>query len=209
MSLHFWQAKNAAVLLLLVLGYSHMANSIEEPQYTPLATLGSIEIRRYQASHQAVTAMSSQRDSSSGFRRLASYIFGGNSAGQKIAMTAPVAITLAEPTPEMAFTLPARWQLTSLPEPRDPRVRLRALPAYTAAVLAFSGRATDRKTRQQYRQLETALAAQGINMIGTPVLNQYNPPWTLPFLRRNEIQVAVEWPSPQSTAASPHQSVGR
>lgn len=169
-----------------------MARATEEPKYELLTTLDAIEIRRYVDTIQAITPMPTGRGS--GFRRLAGYIFGGNSEQAEIAMTAPVATTLAGDEAQMAFTMPAEWTMETLPEPEDSNVRLQPVPAFTAAVIGFSGRATEKRSADMATQLLTRLAEEGIELRGQTVLNQYDPPWKLPFLRRNEIMVEILWP---------------
>ncbi len=169
-----------------------MADDVEEPRWELLATLDKVEIRQYAPSIQAVTQLDSSADTTAGFRRLAGYIFGGNERSQSIAMTAPVQETLQE-SPQMAFTLPAEYAMEDLPAPDDDRISLRPLAGRTIAVIPFSGWATGGKIERNKKELMSTLARHGISMAGVPALNQYNPPWTPPFLRRNEIAVAVDW----------------
>ena len=169
------------------------AIAIEEPVYQVEKAWEAeqIEIRAYAPRIMAVTGMN--EDSDSGFRVLAGYIFGGNAGEQKIAMTAPVQQTMAGEK-EMAFMMPAEYALKDLPQPEDQRVSFREAPAYTAAVIQFSGWASADKADENWQQLRRFLIAEGIDIIGEPTLNQYNPPWTLPFMRRNEIIVPVAFP---------------
>ena len=169
------------------------AIAIEEPVYQVEKAWEpeQIEIRAYAPRIMAVTGMN--EDSDSGFRVLAGYIFGGNAEEQKIAMTAPVQQTMAGEK-EMAFMMPAEYALKDLPQPEDQRVAFREAPAYTAAVIQFSGWASADKADENWQQLRRFLIAEGIDIIGEPTLNQYNPPWTLPFMRRNEIIVPVAFP---------------
>ena len=169
------------------------AIAIEEPVYQVEKAWEpeQIEIRAYAPRIMAVTGMN--EDSDSGFRVLAGYIFGGNAEEQKIAMTAPVQQTMAGEK-EMAFMMPAEYALKDLPQPEDQRVSFREAPAYTAAVIQFSGWASADKADENWQQLRRFLIAEGIDIIGEPTLNQYNPPWTLPFMRRNEIIVPVAFP---------------
>tara|TARA_B100000212_G_scaffold306231_1_gene254661 strand:- start:79 stop:678 length:600 start_codon:yes stop_codon:yes gene_type:complete len=169
------------------------AIAIEEPVYQVEKAWEAeqIEIRAYAPRIMAVTGMN--EDSDSGFRVLAGYIFGGNAEEQKIAMTAPVQQTMAGEK-EMAFMMPAEYALKDLPQPEDQRVSFREAPAYTAAVIQFSGWASADKADENWQQLRRFLIAEGIDIIGEPTLNQYNPPWTLPFMRRNEIIVPVAFP---------------
>ena len=169
------------------------AIAIEEPVYEVEKAWEAeqIEIRAYAPRVMAVTGMA--EDSDSGFRVLAGYIFGGNAEEQKIAMTAPVQQSMAGEK-EMAFMIPAEYALEDLPEPEDQRVSIREAPAYTAAVIQFSGWASAEKADENWQQLRRFLIAEGIDITGEPTLNQYNPPWTLPFMRRNEIIVPVAFP---------------
>ena len=169
------------------------AIAIEEPTYQveKVWEAEQIEIRAYAPRIMAVTGM--EEDSNGGFRVLAAYIFGGNAEEEKIAMTAPVQQSMAGEK-EMAFMMPAEYALDDLPAPEDQRVSFRAAPAYTAAVIRFSGWASADKADENWQQLRRFLIAEGIDIIGEPTLNQYNPPWTLPFMRRNEIIVPVAFP---------------
>ena len=169
------------------------AIAIEEPVYQVEKAWEAeqIEIRAYAPRIMAVTGMT--EDSDSGFRVLAGYIFGGNAEEQKIAMTAPVQQTMAGEK-EMAFMMPAEYALKDLPQPEDQRVSFREAPAYTAAVIQFSGWASAEKADENWQQLQRFLIAEGIDITGEPTLNQYNPPWTLPFMRRNEIIVPIAFP---------------
>ena len=169
------------------------AIAIEEPVYRVEKAWEAeqIEIRAYAPRVMAVTGM--EEDSDSGFKVLAGYIFGGNAEEQKIAMTAPVQQSMAGEK-EMAFMMPAEYTLEDLPQPEDQRVSFREAPAYTAAVIQFSGWASAEKADENWQQLRRFLIAEGIDITGEPTLNQYNPPWTLPFMRRNEIIVPVAFP---------------
>ena len=169
------------------------AIAIEEPVYQVEKAWEAeqIEIRAYAPRIMAVTGMN--EDSDSGFSVLAGYIFGGNAEEQKIAMTAPVQQTMAGEK-EMAFMMPAEYALKDLPQPEDQRVSFREAPAYTAAVIQFSGWASAEKADENWQQLRRFLITKGIDITGEPTLNQYNPPWTLPFMRRNEVIVPVAFP---------------
>ena len=118
-----------------------------------------------------------------------------------IAMTAPVQQGMSGKA-EMAFMMPAEFSLEDLPEPDDERVGFEVAPAYTAAVIRFSGWASADKADEHWQRLRQFLIAEQIDITGEPTLNQYNPPWTLPFLRRNEIivPVALTEASPSGTA---------
>jgi hypothetical protein len=122
---------------------------------------------------------------------------------EKIAMTAPVNV---EPQGDsvsgmtdgrrwrVQFTMPSAYSMASLPKPRNPAVMLREVPGKRYAVLVFSGFAGEQKAQQKTDELAVWLKAKGFRAIATPQLARYNPPWTLPFLRRNEILVEIAVP---------------
>ncbi|MDI1275263.1 heme-binding protein [Polaromonas sp.] len=128
-------------------------------------------------------------------------------AAQKIAMTAPVAL---EPLPESGqvsqgpqamrgakrwrvhFVMPSAYTLNTLPKPSNPAVQLREVPAKTWAVLSYSGFNTEAGIQQRTDELVAWLATQKIRTTGSPQLARYNPPWTLPMFRRNEIMLETE-----------------
>lgn len=121
-------------------------------------------------------------------------------ASQKIAMTAPVTI---EPqagetlTLEGAkrwrvhFVMPSQYTLATLPKPNNAAVTLREVPAKTWAVLSFSGFNTEARVQQHTDELLAWVGARKMTRMGSPQLARYDPPWTLPMFRRNEIMVEV------------------
>lgn len=172
------------------------ADAIEEPRYDTVASLdGGIEIRRYDAVIQAVVELPDKHHTNQGFRRLAGFIFGGNDTGQEIAMTAPVQESLFVDRPRMSFTMPANMQLESMPRPNDSGISIEPVAGRMTAVIQFSGWATSAKVESMTGKLHTALQDNKLRVRGPALLNQYNPPWTLPFKRRNEIQFEIEWPN--------------
>lgn len=197
---HFHLSSLTAIALLVltvITGVHPVSAATEEPKYTLLETLEGMEVRQYEATVQAYTSMDS-----GGFRNLAGYIFGGNSGDTEIAMTAPVTTTLGQANAEMAFTMPVAWTIETLPTPDDSNVKLRSTPAFTAAVIEFSGWASRGAYMKQLETLRQRLQQYDLTAIGEPVLNQYDPPWKLPFLRRNEVMVAIEWPAQQGLPGS-------
>ena len=185
----------------------------EEPAYTVEQLTSGVEIRRYGSRIAAETTVAADEEAarSTGFRRLAGYIFGGNHAETKIAMTAPVAqqggapsgetISMAAPVSETAgsngewvirFFMPAGKTLESLPQPNDRAVRLVSVPAETVAVRRFSGSISSRAVASQTARLMRTVRENGFTPVGTPGAWFYDPPWTVPALRRNEIAVPVE-----------------
>jgi hypothetical protein len=177
-------------LAITTLITSPLATAIEEPRYEVITAWEehSIELRSYAPRLLAVTTMTQGQNN--GFRVLAGYIFGGNNSDQKIAMTAPVQRSMDD-SAEMAFMMPAEYSLSDLPTPEDDRVSFREAPGYTAAVIQFNGWADMEKAEANWQVLQAFLTERDIAITGEPSLNQYNPPWTLPFMRRNEIIVPI------------------
>ena len=181
----------------------------EEPKHTTQPLGSGVELRRYGPRIAAETTVSDdeERARNAGFRRLAGYIFGGNDGGARIAMTAPVAqqsgtrIAMTAPVAQSAsadgewvirFFMPSKWTLEGLPTPDDDRVRLVTVPEEVFAVLRFSGDRGPRAVARQTERLRHSLQAFGFDRTGEPVAWFYDPPWTLPFRRRNEIAIPVD-----------------
>jgi hypothetical protein len=196
-----------AILTFSLLGSSAMA--VEEPAFKTVLQDGDFEIRDYPSLVVAeVTVSGGQKEAASkGFRLLAGYIFGGNKRRLSIAMTAPVAqarssekIAMTAPVTQIAsagnwivrFTMPRAYTLDTLPEPNDPKVQLRRLPAQRVAVLRFSGLAGKGDVDAKTAELVATTKAHHLRAIGPASLAQYNPPWTLWFMRRNEVMIPVE-----------------
>jgi len=184
--------------------------AVEEPPFHAVLTDGDFEVRDYPAAVVAeVTVAGDQNTASSrGFRLLAAYIFGGNHRRESIAMTAPVALKPAGETIPMTapvsqtregpnqtwvvrFTMPHAYTLASLPRPNDPQVQLRELPPSRQAVLRFSGWALEGAVKARTDELLAKASAHHLKIIGPVTLAQYDPPWTLWFLRRNEVMAPV------------------
>lgn len=179
----------------------------EEPLFVEENRVGDVEIRRYGPRIAAQTAVSGsgQDARSEGFRRLAGYIFGGNHRKTSIAMTAPVAqhsdtISMTAPVAQsrttdgnsvIRFFMPSKWSLDTLPEPDDGLVTLVEVPGETVAVLRFSGARGTRAVAARTEELLETLRSSDFHPEGEPVAWFYDPPWTLPFLRRNEVVVPV------------------
>ena len=173
-----------------------MASGIEEPEYELLSEYEGFEIRRYSESVQArlLTPSSGWSGNSSGFRRIAGYIFGGNETNQRIAMTAPVQMWDTDSGSMMSFTMPSKYSIKDLPSPIDKGVEIVEVDEYVVAVLPFSGLSRTSKARRLMAKLETLVQASGLTAEGAPVLAVYdNPGTTLPFMRRNEIHLPLDW----------------
>lgn len=201
---------SAAALALTLCGCSVFGvRTAEEAPYTVIASDGAFEIRRYPALTVARTVVIGEDYDSAaggGFRRLANYIFGANrrtediamtapvlmtpADGEKIAMTAPVTTEAFDQGLQMTFIMPAGHTRESLPRPDDERISIDVIPPRTVAVLRFSGR-LDGGDAARADALRSWLADNGYRATSAPRLAGFDPPWTLPFLRRNEVQIDV------------------
>jgi len=181
----------------------------EEPTFNVTLKSGTMEVREYPPliAAEVVVAGDRRQAVNAGFRLLAGYVFGGNTrresiamtapvvqsaaAGESIAMTAPVVQTGANGSWTVRFLMPRGYTLESLPIPKDHRVHLIPLPASRVAVVRFSGLAHEPDIQQKTSDLRAFIVTQQLVSIGQPSLARYNPPWTLWFLRRNEILIPV------------------
>jgi hypothetical protein len=210
--------RHPLLIVLFGLLWTDILMATEEPKFELLHQEDSFEVRLYAPLIVAETVVDGDMDSatSSGFKRIANYIFGNNEriamtapvvaepqgSAEKIAMTVPVSIEPqdAEAT-RMAgaqrwrihFVMPSQYTLATLPKPLNPQVQLRELPAKTFASLRYSGTSSESVTQEKTEQLLDWLKAKGVETIGQPQLARYNPPWTLPFWRRNEILQEIRW----------------
>mgnify|MGYP001225654584 CR=1 FL=1 len=204
------------VLAALLLGLSpRTAMATEEPKFEIVSKDGDFELRQYAPMVIAETFVDGNQDdaSSRGFRVIAGYIFGDNKrAGQsaeKIAMTAPVTIEKQDASQKIAmtapvtleqqgnrwrvhFVMPSQYTLADLPKPNNPAVTLREIPGRKVAVLRFSGFAGEDKVTTKTAELRDWIVARGMSPAGAAQLARYDPPWTLPFMRRNEILTEVK-----------------
>ncbi len=89
----------------------------------------------------------------------------------------------------MHFVMPAKYTMATLPVPEDPSVTLREVPAQRVAVRTFSGFVTESRVQEETGLLLGWMKERGLEPSAPPQLARYNPPWSIPFLRRNEILV--------------------
>lgn len=222
------------ILITLLAGVGQLVGiraGTEQPPYEVVGRVGDAEIRRYapQIAAEAVVEGPVETARNEGFRRVAGYIFGDNTAKASVAMTAPVvqgreaaggsqsiamtapvvqaragrseSIAMTSPVVQqpagaeswsIQFIMPSKYTLATLPQPNDPRVRLVEIPARTFAVVRFSGLGREDAVARHEKALDAALAGSSWRAVGEPVTWYYDPPWTLPFLRRNEVARPVE-----------------
>jgi hypothetical protein len=197
-------------MAFLVLSTFGINTGTEQPKYEVIERLGdSVEIRRYApriAAEATIDMTKTGNPRGEAFRIVAAYIFGANkgkknidmtspvevkTTGEKIAMTAPVEVKKSEKLLTMRFFMPTKYSREELPEPADSRVRLVDAPSETNAVLRFTGSTDDAAISARTTELLKLLRGTNWTAEGPPTALFYNPPWTIPFLRRNEIAVVV------------------
>ena len=203
-------------VLFLTMGCSVVGiRTAEELSYSVVESDEAVEVRQYAPHIAAEASMEGDHKSVQGdlFRALAGYIFGKNATQEEIAMTAPVTmnpdtkadgenIAMTAPvtmTPTdtngwtMAFSMPSKYTMDTLPKPVDDRVTLVEVPKRTVAVVRFSGSFNDSDNRaESLAQLTQWLKNQSkYKTVGKPFFAGYDPPFTLPFLRRNEVLVEI------------------
>ena len=166
----------------------------DEPHYKVLSQEGEIEIRQYGEMIVAETVVEGSYGQTSGaaFSRLAGYIFGKNRAKQKIAMTAPVLQEKKGNAWVMSFVMPEGYTLETLPVPLDPAVKLRLVQGKKVGVIRYSGLHSEHNLRNFAEKLTRWLEKRGDRILSVPRAASYDPPWTIPFLRRNEVHIDIE-----------------
>lgn len=193
--------------VLLVTGAAD-AMAIEEAKYTVWKNAGKFEIRDY-APHilaEIIVEGSLEEAGSTAFNSLFQYISGNNrtqvkvdmtvpvsqsTASEKIDMTAPVSQQRAGEKWAVSFMMPAAYTMKTLPQPLDPNVRLREVPARRMAVVRYSGFWSEDAYLQYKSELESWIENMGLKIIGQPVWARYNSPFSLWFLRRNEVLIPI------------------
>lgn len=195
-------------VVFLCLALIGCAVSVEEPKSTIVLRDGDFELRDYPPLTIAeVTVSGGQWGAANrGFRMLANYIFGANARQQKIEMTAPVTQervdqgwTLYGPVNKrrddedwiVRFIMPSGFTPDSLPPPDDGRIRLLQLPPTRYAIVRFSGWALPFLVRSETARLRAWMRGRQLEPAGRVALAQYDPPWTIWFLRRNEITAPI------------------
>jgi hypothetical protein len=193
----FYLIGGLAGVFLLVQSYQLVSNSFktENQKYRTVLKDSRFEIRFYPAATFATIASPGtdyKSVASSGFRKLAGYIFGGNEQGKSIAMTAPVRMELTDKGSTMSFVMPAKYQQSDLPKPKDSSVRIvKSIPQYVA-VISFSGYADDAKIKENRNALLKILQEKGIQGAGESTFLGYNAPYQF-WGRKNEVIIPIEW----------------
>jgi len=170
-------------------------SSIETQKYRVVKKEDGFEIRFYPKATFATIRTNGtnyKQVASSGFRKLAGYIFGGNDQNKSIAMTAPVRMEMSEKGSAMSFVMPEKYDMATLPKPKDATVEIKQSEDVYAAVIAFGGYANDEKINDHTQKLVALLQKKNIKIIGGFNFLGYNAPYDF-IGRKNEISIPIEW----------------
>jgi effector-binding domain-containing protein len=197
--------------ILTLLFFSNYLMAVDEPEFNLTFKNDNLEIREYAPKILAqVSVLGDFNEATSkGFKLLADFIFGNNisiDGSSKIDMTAPVVV---EPVSEIinmtapviteginnewvvSFVMPKEYSLSTLPKPNNKNITITRLPAEKYAVIVFSGLVRKSNYDEQVKLLKKFILKKNLKTIGLIQIARYNPPWTLPFFRRNELMIRI------------------
>lgn len=200
-----WFVVGAVIIGAAVWG--PIVSNVEQAKYEVIKSHGNIELRDYAPMIIAEVEVSGERKESinKGFRMVADYIFGNNKANAKVEMTAPVVqeqsekISMTAPVSQQAegdnwkvhFVMPSGYTMETLPKPNNPLVKLREVEGARFAAIRFSGIAGEENLKKNTEELQKFITDNGLKGQSVPTYAFFNPPWTLPFLRRNEVMIEL------------------
>ncbi|HOX08515.1 MAG TPA: heme-binding protein [Planctomycetota bacterium] len=183
--------------------------SVEEARYQVVSKSNGFEVRDYAPYVVAETVVDAPFEDAGNraFQKLFRYISGANRSRTKIAMTAPVSQESAHEKIEMtapvgqrraeegwavSFAMPASYTMETLPLPEDSSVKLRQVEACRMAAVRYSGVWSEKHYLRHKQEMEAWIEKNGFRILGQPIWARYNPPFTLWFLRRNEVLIPVD-----------------
>jgi hypothetical protein len=167
----------------------------EKQKYRTVLKDDAIEIRYYPAATMATvysSATTYKSVASSGFGKLARFIFGGNNENESIPMTAPVRMNMSEKGAEMSFVMPTKYNESNLPTPNDASIHIHQSAPQYVAVVSFGGYANDEKITTYKNKILQILAERKIKVTGDYTFLGYNAPYQM-MARTNEIAIPIEW----------------
>jgi hypothetical protein len=194
-------------VVVLAAGVWSQMSHVEEPKYSLIEQAGAFELRDYPPLIVAEATVKGERKLAinEGFRVIADYIFGNNISAEKVAMTAPVTqqssenVAMTAPVTQQStgdawtvrFVMPSQYTLDTLPKPRNAAVTLKQIEGQRMAVIRFSGVADDEALAKRTKELGALITIRNLAPLAPATYAFYNPPWTLGFLRRNEVMIPV------------------
>lgn len=210
----------AAIVAFWIIGSLRFTGQIETPRYAVVTKNSEYEVREYEPYIVAKAEVPGPYASAlnRGFRIIADYIFGNNmragyaimqgnendlqvgsqqsKGSEKIAMTAPVISEKAglnvHGSYSISFVMPSKYSMDTLPVPRDARVKIDRVERRKAAAITFSGYATDKRVQEKCDKFRRMLERDGIRSSPKCKVAQYNPPWTFPLMRHNELIIDLQ-----------------
>ena len=196
-----------ALILIGLLAWSIVGSRGEQPKYAVVSVKNDIEVRDYAPMIVAEVEATGEREEAitKGFSILADYIFGNNKSSSKVAMTAPVTqqesrkIAMTAPVTQqnvdgkwqVRFMMPSNYNLSSLPRPNSAAIQLNEVPSKRFVVIRFSGIPTESVLKKNLEKLQDHIRDENIKTVTEPTYAFYNPPWTLPPMRRTEIMIEI------------------
>ncbi len=183
------------VVLIIISQLSFVIAKTETQSYRIVKVENDFEIRLYPTATVASISMrvnTYKELSTTGFKKLASYIFGGNISNESIAMTTPVQMEINDSLSSMSFVMPSKYIKDNLPIPNDSTITIKSTQEEYVAALQFGGYADDEKIKTYTAKLKSALKASGIETYGNFRFLGYNAPYQF-IGRKNEIIVSVKW----------------
>ncbi|NBX84375.1 MAG: heme-binding protein [Gammaproteobacteria bacterium] len=180
-------------LTLVFKGSFWLFREVETPNYLVISKHKNMEVRQYPIMIRASLEQKGARPEaiSMGFSKLAAYIFGKNDAHKKIKMTAPVLQETLKDGWKIQFIMPAYLLMDEIPKPFDNDIQLIESDEERMAVIRFSGRIKESRLEHFTAHLQQFLQSQGCKTQSSAIYAFYNPPWTIPFMRRNEVWFRV------------------
>lgn len=197
------------IIAAVAAAWGPIVSNVEQAKYTVVEKYDDIEIRDYDPMIVAEVSVPGEREKaiSQGFRLIADYIFGNNAPLQQVAMTAPVTqqsqtIAMTAPVTQQAqnslwivrFVMPSSYNIDTLPKPNNSEVKLRIMGGKRFAAIRFSGIGRNDMLKQKEADLQAFIHKQQLQMLAPAIYAFFNPPWTLPFLRRNEVMIEIAKP---------------
>lgn len=183
------------ILLLIISQLYFIMAKTETQSYEIIKKEKDFEIRLYPSATMATISMhakSYKELSSSGFRKLAGFIFGGNKEKTNIAMTTPVHMDINTEKSSMSFVMPSNYNKDNLPQPNDSSVSIETTLKEYVAAIQFGDFANDAAIKKYAEKLEKALKEKNIEYKGNFRFLGYNAPWQI-VGRKNEVIVTVVW----------------
>ncbi|MFT6332763.1 MAG: effector-binding domain-containing protein [Lentimonas sp.] len=146
----------------------------------------NIEIRAYENLILAQVKTSDHEDNS--FRILFKFITGKNEGSQKIKMTTPVFQESNASQSTMSFVMPSKFKLSELPKPQNSKIKFSEVKNQKFIAIRFSGFRSEKNFSKNQNKLIEKIKEKNLKVdLEKPIRATYNAPWTLPFLKRNEV----------------------